>query len=109
MTSPQYLAQTLERIQEEMGLTYAEFAAELGVGKSTVYNLRSGLRQFSSATLDQIADSLRLPPAVLLGGGESVTCLCKAVLRTCAAAGRLRETDRQNVLYYLGRLMDLLK
>lgn len=109
MTSPQYLAQTLERIQEKMGLTYAEFAAELGVGKSTVYNLRSGRKQFSSATLDQIADSLCLPPAMLLGGSESVTCLCKAVIRTCAEVGKLNAAERERALYYLRQLMDLLK
>ena len=108
MTSSGYLGHSIRRIQEEMGLTCAELAAELGVSKSTVYNLRSGRGQFSSATLDQISDSLHLPPAVLLGGDDSAARLCESVILTSESVGRLQGVKREKALYYLRQLMDLL-
>ena len=66
------LSQNLKRIRQERKATYEEFAEELGIGKSTLFEICKGKTVPNFATVVQIANRLEMPLSELLASPEEL-------------------------------------
>ena len=66
------LPENLQRIRKERKATYEEFAEELGIGKSTLFEITKGKTNPNFSTVMQIADRLGMSLSELLASPEEL-------------------------------------
>jgi len=66
------IGHNIRQIREKKKITQKDLADTLGVSRQAVCMWESGKRELRIATLDRIADALRVPINTIIGGGSMV-------------------------------------
>lgn len=70
MNLAQLLAESLQRLRQEAGLTQAEMARALGISRPTLNRLESASQNMTLRTLAQLCRALRCEPGDLFQPGH---------------------------------------
>ena len=109
MEAAKNLAAHLRYLQKARRMTCEAFSRELGVSKSTLYKLERGQGNFSSITLEQIAEVVGMSPAALLDDPAARERLSEAVLLLAESVASLSISDQHRAQHHFEQLVAVLR
>ena len=87
-----------------------EFADEIGVSRTTLFNIEKGKGNITIETIEHISQNLEISPLSLLSdaGGVSKLNHAEVLLKSLKDLTFMSETDRMEALMLMNRLAELM-